>query len=69
MVRTFVCGLLFVLGLLGQSSDEDYKIYTDAPRLFLRPQRARLLKRERERESIRWRQFSLLMTGSAPMRA
>ena len=79
MVRVAIFGLLMVLGVVGQSpvkqgpdpsaqaSDEDYKIYTDAPRLFLRPQRARLLKRERERDSIRWRQFQLLVDGGAPM--
>src|SRR5450432_4030373 len=79
MVRIVTLVLLIVLDVAGQSSskpaaesttpasDEDYKIYTDAPRLFLRAPRARLLKRERERDSIRWRQFQLLMDGGAPM--
>jgi hypothetical protein len=74
MVRAAIAGMLMVMGLLGQeapskssSSDDDYKIYSDPPRLFLRAQRARLLKRERERDSIRWRQFQLLVAGGAPM--
>jgi hypothetical protein len=77
MTRRVLIGFLFVLGLLGQAllgqttsgqtTDEDYKVYTDSPRLFLRPQRARLLKRERERESIRWRQFDSLTAGGALM--
>ena len=46
---------------------ETLTIYTDHPRLFLRPNRLRLLKRERERKSLRWDQFELLMAGKAPM--
>jgi len=48
-------------------NEEEFKVYTEAPRLFLRPQRLRLLRRERERQSIRWQQFQLLMTGKAKM--
>jgi hypothetical protein len=44
-----------------------YKVYTDHPRLFLRPQRLKLLRRERERKSLRWDQFDTLMRGNAPM--
>jgi hypothetical protein len=46
---------------------QNYKIYTERPRIFLRPQRLRLLRRERERQSLRWQQFELLMAGRAPM--
>lgn len=46
---------------------EDYKIYTEPPRLFLRAQRQRLIRRERERDSLRWRQFASLMSGKARM--
>jgi hypothetical protein len=42
-------------------------VSTDHPRLFLRPARLRLLKRERERTSPRWVQFETLMAGNAPM--
>ncbi len=38
-------------------AEENFKVYTDAPRLLLRPQRLRLLTRERERQSIRYQQF------------
>jgi hypothetical protein len=48
-------------------TDEPVMVSTDHPRLFLRPQRLRLLKRERERSSARWQQFELLMAGKAPM--
>src|SRR5215510_6070635 len=47
--------------------EQSYKIYTERPRIFLRPQRLRLLRRERERQSLRWQQFELLMAGKAPM--
>jgi hypothetical protein len=46
---------------------ETYTIYTEHPRLFLRPNRLRLLRRERDRKSLRWEQFELLMSGGAPM--
>ena len=42
-------------------------VSAEHPRLFLRPQRLRLLKRERERSSMRWQQFESLMAGNAPM--
>ncbi len=42
-------------------------IYTEHPRLFLLPSRLRLLRRERERKSLRWEQFDLLTKGGATM--
>ncbi len=42
-------------------------VSTEHPRLFLRPAHLRLLRRERERASLRWRQFDALMAGGAPM--
>src|SRR4051794_21549966 len=56
-----------VPGLNGQSTEESLEIYTEHPRLFLRPQRLRLLQRERERRTTRWQQFETLMAGKAPM--
>ncbi len=42
-------------------------IYTEHPRLFLPPGRLRLLRRERERKSLRFEQFDLLTKGGATM--
>ena len=42
-------------------------VSTEHPRLFLRPARLRLLRRERERTSLRWQQFHSLMAGNAAM--
>jgi hypothetical protein len=53
------------LNLLAQ--DDEFRVYTEHPRLILTTQRLRLLKRERERESQRWRQFDLLIKGAAPL--
>ncbi len=50
-----------------QAQEIDYQVYTDPPRLLLHQRRLRLLKRERERESIRWQQFDALMRGRARM--
>jgi hypothetical protein len=65
---------LFVIGAGGYgyaqsapAQDQSYRIYTEGPRIFLRPQRLRLLRREKERQSLRWQQFQLLMAGKAPM--
>lgn len=46
---------------------QDYQVYTEPPRLLLNARRARLLKRERERQSLRWMQFETLMAGKARM--
>src|SRR5438046_2900142 len=53
--------------LAAQTADDPIAVFTEHPRLLLRPQRLRLLKRERERASMRWQQFSTLVTGSAPL--
>ncbi len=66
---------LSALPLLGQNAapppsqtprPDSFKVYTDLPRLLLRPQRLKLLRRERERRTIRWDQFETLWTGHAP---
>jgi hypothetical protein len=48
-------------------ADEPIVVSTEHPRLLLRPARLRLLRRERERKSIRWQQFQLFMAGHAAM--
>src|ERR1035437_5653344 len=53
--------------LAAQTSDDPVAVFTEHPRLFLRPQRLRLLKRERERASPRWQQFRTLVVGGAPL--
>jgi hypothetical protein len=53
--------------LQAQSNDDPVAVFTEHPRLFLRPQRLRLLKRERERKSARWVQFEALVAGGAQM--
>src|SRR5580700_5064530 len=64
-----LCGL--AAGASAQSpnspNDEDYHVYTDAPRLLLTKQRLRLLQRERDRQSVRWQQFDSLISGGVPM--
>ncbi len=42
-------------------AEQSYRVYTEHPRLWLTPRRLKLLKRERERESIRWQQLGLLV--------
>ena len=54
------------LHLAAQTRPDSFKAYTDSPRLLMRPQRLKLLRRERERRSLRWDQFETLWTGNAP---
>ncbi|MBM3765493.1 MAG: hypothetical protein FJW32_08885, partial [Acidobacteria bacterium] len=48
-------------------AEEDFQPYGAHPRLFLNARRLRLLKRERERTSVRWNQFETLVAGKAQM--
>ena len=56
---------LSALTLRAQSRPDSFRIYSDGPRLLLGPQRLRLLRRERERRSLRWDQFETLWTANA----
>ena len=67
-IRTrLLIGALLVLSLGAQTTDEEFRVYKEHPRLFLSAQKLRLLKRERERDSVRWQQFDTLAKGGAPM--
>jgi hypothetical protein len=71
-LRLCACAALLVLApglgtLPAQTAPESYGVYTEHPRLFLRPQRLKLLRREKERNSLRWDQFRTLVAGGAPM--
>ncbi|MDE3196808.1 MAG: hypothetical protein KGN84_10720 [Acidobacteriota bacterium] len=52
--------------LFAQSRPDGFRAYSESPRLLLRPARLRLLRRERERQSLRWEQFERLWSGNAP---
>ena len=49
------------------AAEENYRVDTEHPRLFLTQRRLKLLQRERERRSLRWQQFEALMAGRARM--
>jgi len=49
-----------------QNRPDSFKVYSERPRLLLRPARLRLLRRERERRSLRWDQFETLWAAGAP---
>jgi hypothetical protein len=50
-----------------QQAEESYRANGQHPSLLLNARRLRLLKRERERRSLRWEQFDALMSGRARM--
>lgn len=58
---------LVVIPCLALGQDEGLRVDAEHPRLLLNARRLKLLRRERERESLRWTQFHLLMAGKAPM--
>jgi hypothetical protein len=66
--RFRLAGLLlaFAASQWAESGDEFFRVYTDPPRIFLRPQRLRLLKRERERQSERWQRFAMFASSPEP---
>ena len=49
------------------AADEDLGVYTEHPRLFLTARRLKLLRREKERQSMRWEQFQGLIDSKAAM--
>ena len=50
------------------AAEEDFHVYTEHPRIFLKAQRLRLLTRERQRETMRWELLDALVRGGAPMK-
>lgn len=64
---TGIAGLTWhIPRLRGQTRPDSFKVYSESPRLLLRPARLKLLRRERERRSLRWDQFETLWTAGAP---
>ena len=51
-----LCCCLVAGSLAAQTTLEEYRVYNPHPRLLLTAQRLRLLKRERDRDSMRWHQ-------------
>jgi hypothetical protein len=49
-----------------EARPDSFRVYSESPRLFLRPARLKLLRRERERQSLRWEQFDTLWSGNVP---
>ncbi len=63
---SLVCLLAVPLGGFA-GAEESFEVYTEHPRLMLRPARLRLLQRERQRQSPRWTQLERFMAGKARM--
>ena len=66
-MRFTILPCLLLTALAARSDEDEFRVYSDHPRLILTAQRLRLLKRERERQSPRWRQFEGLVKGSAAL--
>ncbi len=74
MIRIGAAGLLLLSSVAplvaqtaGAADTEPVAVFTEHPRLLLRPGRLRLLRRERERASMRWQQFATFVSGGADM--
>jgi hypothetical protein len=61
--RLLIALVLTSLSLAAAHDDEVFRVYTEHPRLFLRPQRLKLLRKEPGRQSMRWEQFTTLLRG------
>ena len=59
------CALPWVALPQSSNTAEEYRVYTERPRLFLRANRLRLLRRERQRGVVRWQQLEALLSGKA----
>src|SRR2546425_6677105 len=59
--------ILALLSTFLAEGEQSYRVYTDHPRLWLDTRRLRLLKRERERDSVRWQQLQLLVKSKQPL--
>lgn len=57
--------LLTLIPIAMPAAGEDLAVYSEHPRLFLTARRLRLLRRERDRQSMRWQQFHSLIAGKA----
>ena len=67
-MRFAILFLILAGSIAAQTAQSDeFRVYTEHPRLFLNAQRLRLLKRERDRDSMRWRQYSLLVRAAAQL--
>jgi hypothetical protein len=62
-LRRFLICLLLLSFPLAAAEEEVFRVYTEHPRLFLRPHRLSLLRKEPSRQSMRWEQFAALMNG------
>jgi len=58
--------LLLVLPAAAEC-EQSYRVYTEHPRLWLNARRLRLLRRERERESVRWQEVASLIRSRQPL--
>jgi len=59
--------IVILVAACALAQNGELSITTEHPRLFLNARRLRLLRREHERQSLRWNQFQLLMSGHAKM--
>jgi hypothetical protein len=66
-MRPIAVLLLLMPGAVSLAAEDPVAVFTDHPRLLLRPARLRLLRRERERASVRWQQLDSFVAGGASL--
>lgn len=59
-ISRIILAVLFALPVAA-NCEQSYRVYTEHPRLWLNARRLRLLRRERERESVRWQELVSLI--------
>jgi hypothetical protein len=51
----------------GSAIAQDFRVYTEHPRLFLQPRKLGLLQKEKQRQSVRWQQFEVVVKSGAAL--
>jgi hypothetical protein len=69
-VSSCLCLTFAITGLaasaIAGAGEEYFRVYTDAPRILLRPQRVQSLAREKDRQSVRWQRVADITNTPEP---
>jgi hypothetical protein len=65
--RRFARVILLAALAAGSARTQDFRVYTEHPRLFLQPRKLGLLQKEKQRQSVRWQQFEALIKAGAAL--
>jgi hypothetical protein len=65
--RRLACSVLLAALAAGSVMAQEFRVYTEHPRLFLQPRKLGLLQKEKQRQSVRWQQFETLIKAEGAL--